>query len=404
MSLLTYDQARPWAKSIKQAVLTKKMPPWFADAHYGNFSNDRSLKQADIDTLVSWVDAGAPAGNAKDAPTPIDWVEGWRIGKPDVVLSMPVAFNVPASGTIDYQYIVVPTGFTEDKYVTMAEARPSDPAHVHHILTFIREPGNHWLGNLKPGVPFDAREAEKEAVENAQRNPRGQGQGGRQQQAASFGDNVAGYAPGTMPDIMKPGEAKLIPAGSDIIFQVHYTANGTPGSDMSKLGLVFAKGPVTKRVLSLAVTTANFAIPPGDSNYQVEAKMMLQDDATLINLLPHMHFRGKDFTYTVTYPTGEKETLLAVPHYDFNWQLTYELSQPKVLPKGTVIDCVAHYDNSANNKFNPDPTKEVHYGEQTWEEMMFGFFDVSVPMNKTAMDLMMPKKPAQQSSASGAGQ
>ncbi len=171
-------------------------------------------------------------------------MEGWRIGKPDVVLSMTKAFSVPASGTIDYQYIVVPTGFTEDKYVQMAEARPGNPALVHHILTFIREPGNPWLRNLKPGIPFDAREAEQQARENAQKNPRAQGQG-RGQQAISFGDNVAGYAPGTMPDIMVPGEAKLIPAGSDIIFQVHYTANGTPGTDVSKLGLVFAKGPVT---------------------------------------------------------------------------------------------------------------------------------------------------------------
>jgi len=401
MSLLTYDQARPWAKSIKQAVVTKKMPPWFADEHYGKFSNDRSLAQGDIDTLVNWVDAGAPAGNSADAPKTIDWVEGWRIGKPDVVLSMTQPFSVPASGTIDYQYIVVPTGFTEDKYVQMAEARPGNPALVHHILTFIREPGNPWLRNLKPGIPFDAREAEREARENAEKNPRAQGQG-RGQQAISFGDNVAGYAPGTMPDIMVPGEAKLIPAGSDIIFQVHYTANGTPGTDVSKLGLVFAKGPVTKRVLSLAVTTANFAIPPGDPNYEVKARMTLQEEATLVNLLPHMHFRGKDFVYRVTYPSGETETLLDVPHYDFNWQLTYELAKPKVLPKGTVIDCVAHYDNSPNNRFNPDPTKEVHYGEQTWEEMMFGFFDVSVPMNVSAMDLMMPKKaPAQATSGGG---
>ena len=405
MSFLTYDETRPWAKAIKQAVDTKKMPPWFADAHYGKFSNDRTMSQSDVDTLNNWVDAGAPAGNSKDAPKPIDWVAGWRIGKPDVVLSMPVAFNVPASGTIDYQYIVIPTNFTEDKYVEMAEARPGDPSVVHHILTFIREPGNPWLRNLKPGVPFDAREAAREASQNQQDRQGRQGrQQGGQQQAASFGDNVAGYAPGTVPTIMRPGQAKLIPAGSDIIFQVHYTSTGKATTDISKLGLVFAKGPVKERVLSLAVTTANFAIPPGDPNYQVAAKMTLQDDATLLNLLPHMHFRGKDFIYQVTYPSGESETLLAVPHYDFNWQLTYELAQPKLLPKGTVIDCVAHYDNSPNNKFNPDPTKEVHYGEQTWEEMMFGFFDVSVPMNKTALDLMVPKRADQQKSASGAGQ
>jgi hypothetical protein len=394
MSLLTYDEARPWAKSIKQAVATKKMPPWFADPHYGKFSNERTLAQADLDTLVNWVDNGAAAGNPKDAPTPISWVEGWRIAKPDVVLSMTAPFSVPASGTINYQYVVIPTGFTEDKYVQMAEARPGDPAVIHHIIAFIREPGNPWLRNLKPGVAFDAREAEREAEAQPQKP-------GQHREGGGFGgDFLAGYAPGTLPNIMEPGEAKLVPAGSDIILQLHYTANGKAATDISKVGVVFATTPPTKRVLTLAATTANFAIPAGDPNYKVEATLKLQDDATLINLLPHMHFRGKDFTYRVTYPSGESETLLEVPHYDFNWQLTYDLAQPKVLPKGTVIDCIAHYDNSVNNKFNPDATKEVHYGEQTWEEMMFGFFDVSVPLNKTAMDLMVPKK---QQQASGAG-
>jgi mono/diheme cytochrome c family protein len=401
MSLLTYNEARPWAKSIKQYVVTKKMPPWFADPHFGKFSNERTLAQSDIDTLVNWVDSGAPAGNPKDAPKPIDWVEGWRIGKPDMVLTMTKAFHVPASGTIDYQYIVIPTGFTEDKYIQMAEARPGDPAVIHHIIAFIREPGNPWLRNLQPGIAFDAKEAQDEAIRQAKAHPearqrRGEGGGG-----GFGGDFLAGYAPGTLPNIMKPGQAKLVPAGSDIILQMHYTANGTPGDDLSRVGLVFAKTQPTERVITLAATTANFAIPPGDPDYRVETKLTLQDDSTLINLLPHMHFRGKDFIYKVTYPSGETETLLSVPNYDFNWQLTYELAQPKLLPKGTVIDCVAHYDNSVNNKFNPDATKEVHYGEQTWEEMMFGFFDVAVPMNKTAMDLMVPKRPAQAQRGSG---
>lgn len=395
MSLLTYDEARPWAKAIKQAVATKKMPPWFADEHIGKFSNDRTMAQADADVLINWADNGAVAGNPKDAPKPLAFVEGWRIGKPDVVLSMSTAFSVPASGTIDYQYIVIPTGFTEDKYVQMAEARPGDPSVVHHIIAFIREPGNPWLRNLKPGIAFDAREAEQKAEEEAQKT------GQKRRQGGGFGgDFLAGYAPGTLPDIAGPGQARLVPAGSDIILQMHYTATGKIGSDISKVGVVFSKEPPKERILTLAATTADFAIPPGDSNYKVESRLKLQDDATLVNLLPHMHFRGKDFVYRVTYPSGESETLLSVPHYDFNWQLTYDLAQPKLLPKGTVIDCIAHYDNSANNKFNPDPTKEVRFGEQTWEEMMFGFFDVAVPLNKTAMDLMVPKKTGQ---ASGAG-
>ncbi|HYL76991.1 MAG TPA: thiol-disulfide isomerase [Bryobacteraceae bacterium] len=395
MSFISYDSTRPWAKAIKTAVLTKKMPPWYADPHYGKFSNDRSLSQAEINTLVSWADAGAPAGDPKAGPKPITWVEGWRINKPDVVLSMQKPFEVPASGTIDYQYIVIPTGFTEDKYVQIAEARPGNPALVHHIIAFIREPGNPFMKDAQPGVPFVPRERARQA--QAQPQPPQQGGQRRQQQegAGGFGDFLAGYAPGTMPTIMKPGQARLVKAGSDIVLQMHYTANGKAGSDISKIGIIFANDKPTERVITLAATNGQFAIPPGDPNYQVDSKITLQDDSTLLNMLPHMHFRGKDFEYRVTYPTGEKEVLLSVPHYDFNWQLTYDLAQPKVLPKGTVIECTAHYDNSANNPYNPDPTKEVHFGEQTWEEMMFGFFDVAVPMNKTAMDLMRPPKKAQ---------
>jgi len=390
MAFLNYEGTRPWAKAIKTAVLTKKMPPWFADPHYGKFSNDRSMPQADIDTLVSWADSGAQAGDPKDAPKAIEWVDGWQIGKPDMVISMPAAFNVPASGTIDYQYIVIPTGFTEDKYIKMAEARPGNPAVVHHIIAFIREPGNPWMKDAQPGVPFVPRERARraEAEANGDKHKRRQQDGG-------FGDLMAGYAPGKMPDVMKPGQARLVKAGSDLVLQMHYTANGKATTDISQIGIVFATTQPTERILTLAAGNASFAIPPGDSNYQVDSKITLQDDATLINFLPHMHFRGKSFEYRVTYPSGEKETLLAVPHYDFNWQLTYVLAEQKLLPKGTVIECTAHFDNSANNPHNPDPAKEVHFGEQTWEEMMIGFLDVAVPMNKTAMDLMAPKKASQ---------
>jgi hypothetical protein len=345
------------------------------------------MAQADIDTLVSWADTGAQAGDPKDAPKPIAWVEGWRIGKPDMVISMPAAFPVPASGTIDYQYIVIPTGFTEDKYIQLSEARPGNPAVVHHIIAFIREPGNPWLKEAQPGVPFVPRERARRAEAEAKNGDRP-----RQQDGGGFGDFLAGYAPGTLPNVMKPGQAKLVKAGSDIVLQMHYTANGKATTDISRIGIVFSTVPATERILTIAASNANFAIPPGNSNYQVDSKLTLQDDATLIDFLPHMHFRGKSFEYRVTYPSGEKETLLDVPHYDFNWQLTYELAKPKLLPKGTVIECTAHFDNSPNNPYNPDPTKEVHFGEQTWEEMMIGFMDVAVPMNKTAMDLMRPKK------------
>ncbi len=376
MSFLSYESTRPWAKAIKTAVISKKMPPWFADPHFGKFSNDRTLPQTELDALVAWADSGAEAGNPADAPKPVAWVNGWRIGQPDMVIKMPAAFPVPAKGTIDYQYVVIPSGFTEDKFVQMAEARPGDPSVVHHILAFIREPGNPWLKDAPKGVAFVPREHG--------------GEGG------GAGDMLAGYAPGTMPNVLRPGQAKLMPAGSDIVLQIHYTATGKASTDLSEVGLIFATTKPAERVLTLAASTQDFAIPPGNSNYQVDAKLKLEDDATLLNMVPHMHFRGKDFEYRVTYPTGERETLLAVPHYDFNWQLEYDLAQPRLLPKGTLIECTAHYDNSSANKANPDPTKEVHYGEQTWEEMMFGFFDVAVPMNKTAIDLMVPEEKRRQ--------
>src|SRR6185437_12255944 len=264
MSLLTYESARPWAKAMKANVLTGKMPPWFADPHYGQFSNDRRLSKADIDTLVSWADTGAEAGDPKDAPAPKTFVEGWRIPKPDVVFQMPSAFDVPASGTIDYQYVVIPTGFTEDKWVQMAEARP----------------GSKWLSEAKPGVPFVPREEKKEENKSGKKNKKDDGGG-------FGGDFLAGYAPGTVPNIMKPGEAKLIKAGSDIVLQLHYTANGTAGSDRSRVGIIFATSKPEQRVVTLASANEKFAIPPGDANYQVDSTMTLYRDAPLISMLPH---------------------------------------------------------------------------------------------------------------------
>jgi hypothetical protein len=368
--LLTYKDARPWAAAIKEAVASRKMPPWYADPHVGTFSNDRSLSRADIDTLVAWAEDGAKAGETADAPKPIEFADGWSIGKPDYVVEMPSSFAVPASGTIDYQYFLVPTNFKEDKYVRFAEARPGDRGLVHHIIAFIREPGSPWMKDIKPGVAFV---------------PKGDEDGG------FGGEFLVGYAPGLPPETLKPGQAKLVKAGSDIILQMHYTANGKAGQDRSRVGFIFTNEPPKERVFMLAAANEQFAIPPGNANYEVKSKFQLQDDSTLQAFLPHMHFRGKDFEYRVTYPDGRTETLLRVPHYDFNWQLEYSLAKPKFLPKGSVIDCTAHFDNSANNKYNPDPSKEVHFGEQTWEEMMIGFFEVSFDPAKNPMDLIVAK-------------
>ncbi|MBX5495730.1 MAG: thiol-disulfide isomerase [Bryobacteraceae bacterium] len=388
MSLLTYDEVRPWARAIRQSVLTRKMPPWFADSAHGKFSNDRSLAKADVDTLVRWADTGAKEGDPADAPPPVHFVDGWNIGKPDVVFEMPNEFHVPASGTIEYQYIVIPTGFKEDKWVQMAEVRPGNRALVHHVIAFVRPPGSQWLKDARPGIPFVPGRQKPETAERSGQRQRGEGD-------QSIGDFLVGYAPGTVPEVLEPGRAKLIKAGSDLVFQMHYTANGKAGTDKSKIGLIFAKEPPRERVVTLAVSNNKFVIPPGAPNHRVDARLTIRDEAWLIGMLPHMHLRGKSFEYRALYPDGREEVLLKVPRYDFSWQLSYYPEKPIRLVPGTVIEAIAHYDNSPNNPSNPDPTVEVRYGDQSWEEMMFGFFDVAFDVHKDPADLLRGKKKQQ---------
>lgn len=376
MSLRTYQEARPWARAMKQAVLAKKMPPWFADAQYGHFRNDRSLPQKDIDTLVSWVDAGAPEGDPKDLPQPLAFVDGWNIGQPDMVLEMPEPFQVPASGTIEYQYVVLPYKFTEDRWVQMAEVRPGNRAVVHHVIAYIRDGSSKWMRDKKPGELFVP-----EADANGNR-------------PSLNGDLLSGFAPGLPPSILEPGQGRLIKAGSDIVLQLHYTANGHAGEDRTKVGVIFCKQAPHERVMTLAASNSKFTIPPGDPNYQVDASFELGHDAKLSALLPHMHLRGKDFQYRLVYPSGETETILRVPHYDFGWQLWYQPVSDIVLPKGTQIAATAHFDNSLNNPHNPDSTKAVTWGDQSWEEMMIGFFDVTFPADLDPKQLFPEKKKA----------
>src|SRR6266404_4074340 len=392
MSFLDYQATRPYAKAMKAAVLSKKMPPWLADPHYGKFSNDRSLPEADLKTLVAWADAGAPEGNPKEAPAPAKLVDGWNIGKPDIELEMPNAFDVQAKGTIEYQYVVIPTGFTEDRWVQSAEVRPGNRAVVHHVIAFIRPKGSKWMADAKPGVPFvpSHETRRRPAAENANNNR--QANADPQGEAMLASELLVGYAPGLQPWICEPGAAKLVSAGSDIVLQLHYTANGTEATDKTKIGLIFYKGTPEKRQLTMNATNAKFAIPPGDPAYKVESQITLNENSELVGLMPHMHLRGKDFLYKVVYPTGESSTLLSVPKYDFNWQLFYFFEKPMVMPKGTRIECTAHFDNSPNNPANPDPSKEVKWGDQSWEEMMIGWFDVAIPAKADPMNLYRSKR------------
>ena len=338
-ALRSFADARRHASAIREAVADRRMPPWHADPRFGHFANDRSLSARQRATLLAWVDRGAPEGDRRDLPPLRDFPEGWTIGRPDVVLEQPEPFVVPASGSVPYQRFRVPTGFAEDTWVQAAEARPGDRSVVHHLLVFVHRP--------------DPRATKLRRT----------------------GRLVVGYAPGDMPAIYPPGTAKLIPAGTELLFEVHYTPTGRTRVDRSRVGLILARGPVARQAVTKGIPQKNLHIPPGEPNYRALSSHTFPRDSHLLSLMPHMHLRGKDFTYTAVYPDGRGEVLLSVPAYDFAWQSAYRLAEPKALPAGTRIDCVAHFDNSAANPSNPDPTKAVAWGDQSWEEMMTGYVD-----------------------------
>ena len=367
MALVTYNETRRWANLIREMVAQKKMPPWFADRCCRHFSNDPSLTPNEIETLSLWAVAGAPAGDAHDVPPPPHWVEGWNIPQPDLVIEMPTPAALPAHGDVEYTYEIVPTGFTEDRWVQKSEIRPSSRAHVHHAVVYIRPPDSPWLRQAPVGVPFTALSLGDERL--------------RHDAHSTTSDMLLVYAPGSSPDLWPDGMAKFIPAGSDLVFQMHYTTNGHPARDQTSVGMVFAKAPPKQRVITLQLTNSSFVIPPGVDNYRVEVQGTLPNDATLLSFFPHMHLRGKRFEYNLIRPDGSLiETLLRV-NYDFYWQLSYRLASPRFLKAGTELQAVAWYDNSRDNPHNPDPDSAVRWGDQTYDEMMVGFFDIALPAN-----------------------
>ena len=344
MSLLTFEDALAWSDTIREVITEGRMPPWYADPHYGKFSNDRRLSPEDKETLLSWLDNGTPRGDDKDLPPPRRYPKVWKIGEPDLILQMPKPFEVPAKAAdgIDYQYIMVDPGFKEDRWVQAAEIRPGAPAVVHHSVVLVQA-----------GEKLDLR---------------------------ATGIVLCGFGPGEMPMELPEGLAKKVPAGAKLVFQMHYTPNGKAQSDQTCVGLVFAKKPPRHRVITAPIYSLPFLwlidkIPPGAENHKMESEQVFWHDAHLLNFMPHMHLRGKDFTFEAIYPDGKKEILLSVPRYDFNWQSIYRLAEPLALPKYTKIHCIAHFDNSANNPNNPDPKKWVYWGYQTWDEMMTGWID-----------------------------
>jgi len=387
MALLSFADARPWASAIKQKVSTRAMPPWHADPAHGTFRNDLRLSDREIDTIVKWVDGGAREGDPSALPALPKFPEGWQIGKPDAVFEMTEDFEIPASGEVAYQYFEVPTNFTEDKWMQAGEVRAGDRSHVHHIIVYVREPGRTVRPNVLTVRPIINAAATQPApalervaaaaVTTAQRPivPAAQGAG----RPPGGGDAMlVNWAVGEDAPVHLPGTAKRIPAGSTLIFQVHYTTNGKAGHDRSRVGLVFAKEPPQREIRTGLISNPVFAIPPGAGDHQVEAEATFSDDVKIWSMHPHMHLRGKDMTYTATYPDGRSEILLRVPKYDFGWQTDYWLAQPLSVPKGTKIRVSAHFDNSPANRANPDPKATVRWGDQTWEEMMIGFFTYTV--------------------------
>ncbi|HEV3334733.1 MAG TPA: thiol-disulfide isomerase [Bryobacteraceae bacterium] len=367
MPLLTYADTRPWAKAIKQAVAARKMPPWFADPQYGHFANDRRLGAADVRTIEAWIDAGAPEGDEKDKPAPVKWTEGWNI-RADEVFQMPDPFIVPATGTLDYVYIVMPTGFTKDTWVTAVEMRPSARSVVHHELAIVRPPGSQWMKDAKPFVPYMPPLPSSNGSD-PQANP-----------VNMSYELLGAYSPGMQPQRFDVDHsAKLIPAGSDIVLQVHYTPNGkTSVQDQTRVGLTLAKEAPQKRFMSAVAASWKWEIPPGDANYEGHARLTFGEPVELVFVQPHMHLRGKDMTIRLVSPTGESQTVLSVPHYDFHWQVIYYFEKPLRLPEGTHVEVTAHWDNSASNPKNPDASKTVEYGFQSTDEMLSAAMGVIV--------------------------
>jgi hypothetical protein len=364
MSLLTYEQARPWAKSMREKVARGQMPPWHSDQPHGTFSNDRRMTEAEKNTIIAWADAGAPEGNPKDLPPAPKFSEGWEIGTPDLVLTMAKPYDVPASGTINYQYISVPTNFTEDKWVQAIEVRPGVRSVVHHILVFGREPAGSGRRQTAAFIPVIPR------MPGLQPQPGGQNSA-QQGQVAGPGTLIATTAPGTNAMVFEPGEAIKIAAGTTLLFQIHYTANGKPASDQSSVGLIFAKEPPQREIHNSAFVNVMLKLPAGSADQAVDSAIEFTEDSHITALFPHTHLRGKSWEYRLIYPDGRSEVVLSVPKYDFNWQTYYVFAKPLAAPKGSRLEATAHYDNSVNNPWNPDPKIDVRWGEQTWQEMQY---------------------------------
>jgi hypothetical protein len=359
MSLLTYADVRPWAQAINRRVADGSMPPWHADAPHGTFVNERRLTPAQKSLIARWAAGGAPQGNPADLPPVPTFADGWGIGTPDQIFELPEDYAVPAQGTIEYENFYVPTGFTETKWLQAIEARPGNRTLVHHILVYYQAPPDG------SGAPILQLNPEHNRLPRRQQGLR------PAQRPIGPSRLIATYAPGTDPQVFPLGTALRLSPGGVLQFQMHYTANGTAGTDRSRVGLVFAKRPPATEMRASAFLNAQLALPPGAADQSVSTAVTFEQDATIWGLFPHTHVRGKRWSYTLELPDGTSRPVLSVPKYDFNWQTFYMFKEPLQVPKGARVVSTAWYDNSAANRFNPDPKVEVRWGDQTWEEMQY---------------------------------
>ena len=390
MSLLDYKSARPWAKSIKSSVTARKMPPWFADPRFGHFSNDARLSDGELRTIQAWADGGAPEGDTKDLPAAPKFVEGWAMGKPDAVIDIGEDYEV-TPGEDAYEHFVVDSKFKEGKWVRAAEIRPGNRQVVHHVHVLVVQDSVEAMAAAStsnmPGLSqFILREGKLSRIKKdapvwndacADKLPNlplltGAQEGG-----------LAAFLPGRPPDLFPEGSAKWVPAGAKLEFVVHYArVSGKRQKDRTSVGLYFLDAPPRQVLRRMDLRNFFMQIPAGAGNHEVRRCYDFESDRYLLSFTPHMHYRGKDATYELVRPNGKREMLLAVPRYDFNWQLVYRLKEPVFVEKGSRLVVTVHYDNSANNKANPDPKETVRWGDKSEEEMMTSwieYLDASKP-------------------------
>ena len=408
MPLTSYVEVRPWSKAIREEVIRREMPPWFADPHSSTlkFGNDRRLSQKEIDTIAAWVDAGSPKGDDKDLPPMPKYAQGWTFGEPDLIIEMPIDFEVPAEGELPMQNFYVPIPFNEERWVEAVELRPGNPAVVHHsIANVVRLPEGTKVINGKAVREGQAAQLNSQSA----RDTGALSEGGAREvvlsqdsfaRAGAF--KLVGQAPGKGFERHYSGTAKRILPGMYVQFNMHYQPSGRVEKDRSRLGLWFAKKTVTHEVLTKGVIDTIFIggkelsetrvvngkevkvrgripnIPPNVDNWEIGGEVAIKEAITLYAFAPHMHLRGKDIKYTLIWPDGRQQVLLDVPKFDFNWQLHYELAEPLRIPAGSKLVAVAHYDNSIKNRYNPAPQKEVFWSEQSWDEMFIPWFEYTV--------------------------